>query len=177
VRQGIAIGSLVVLVGLPAGEAAGQWFAGGAAGAGGADVPVGNFASGLRGALRLFAGYELHPNAAVEVMTLDLGTPDDKPAGSRGSRIGAIGLGAVGALRLDRWRLNARAALMSIKGKADGAETEKSTQPMVGLGVGYDVASNWTVGLEGGATRVRFAASAGGEVDVKWLALAASYRF
>jgi len=68
---------MLVLVGLllasPA-PAAAQAYAGLAAGIGGADMPIGSYASGYRGTLRLYGGYAFTPYVAAEAMTLDLGT-------------------------------------------------------------------------------------------------------
>lgn len=152
-----------------------QVYAGFAVGAGGAKVPAGSYAAGVRGMLRLYAGWEFTPRVAVEAMTFDLGSPD-KPAGSK-STIGAFGVAAVGTWPVDRWRLTGRVGVMFMEGRADIAETRKTTQPMIALGAGYDVFPRLTLGLEIGASRVEFASPLNQTAGVSWVGLAATYRF
>lgn len=166
---------LAVSLALPAVVRA-QWYAGLAAGAGGAKVPAGSYAAGVRGMLRLYAGYEFTPNVAVEAMTFDLGSPSGKASGSQ-STIGAFGVAAVGTWLVDRWRFTGRLGVMFMEGRADIAETKKTTQPMLALGVGYDVIPKLTLGAEVGFSRVEFAAPLDEKANVNWIALAATYRF
>jgi len=153
-----------------------QVYAGFAFGAGGADVPPGSYAAGLRGMLRLYAGYEFTPKVAVEAVTFDLGEPKDKPAGSR-STIGAFGFAAVGTLPVDRWRFTGRVGMMFMQGRADIADTRKTTQPMLALGAGYEVIPKLTIGLETGVSRVVFGSPLNEKANVNWTGLAATYRF
>jgi hypothetical protein len=74
-----------------------QVYAGATFGAGGANVPIGNGASGYRGALRLYGGYQFNRLLGAEAMTLDLGTPGTRPECLE-STIGAFGVAAVGTL-------------------------------------------------------------------------------
>jgi outer membrane protein with beta-barrel domain len=166
---------LAASLALPA-PARAQVYAGAAVGAGGAKVPAGSYAAGVRGMLRLFAGYELSPSVAVEAMTFDLGSPSGKPDGSK-STIGAFGVAAVGTLPVDRWRFTGRVGVMFMEGRADIAETRKTTQPMLALGAGYDVIPKLTLGLEVGVSRVEFASPLNETAGVSWVGLAATYRF
>jgi outer membrane protein with beta-barrel domain len=153
-----------------------QVYAGAALGAGGAKVPAGSTAAGIRGMLRLYAGYEFTPRVAIEAMTFDLGSPRDKPDGSK-STIGAFGVAAVGTWPVDRWRFTGRLGVMFMEGRADIAETRKTTQPMLALGAGYDVIPKLTLGLEIGVSRVEFASPLNETAGVTWVGLAATYRF
>jgi hypothetical protein len=160
---------------LPA-VACAQVYAGVAVGAGGAKVPAGSYAAGVRGMLRLYAGYEFTPNVAVEAITFDLGSPGDKPDGSK-STIGAFGVAAVGTLPVGRWRFTGRVGVMFMEGRADIADTRKTTQPMLALGAGYDVIPKLTIGLEAGVSRVEFGSPLNEKANVSWTGLAATYRF
>lgn len=153
-----------------------QVYVGAAVGAGGAKVPAGSYAAGVRGMLRLYAGYEFTRNVAIEAMTFDLGSPGDKPAGSQ-STIGAFGVAAVGTLPVDRWRFTGRVGVMFMEGRADIAETRKTTQPMLALGAGYDVIPKLTLGVELGVSRVEFASPLSEKATVGWVGLAGTYRF
>ncbi len=160
---------------LPA-VACAQVYAGAAVGAGGAKVPAGSYAAGVRGMLRLYAGYEFTPKIAIEAMTFDLGSPRDKPDGSK-STIGAFGVAAVGTLPVDRWRFTGRVGVMFMDGRADIAETKHTTQPMLALGAGYDVMPKLTIGLEAGVSRVEFSSPLNETANVNWVGFAATYRF
>jgi len=169
--------ALAVVVGLAApAVACAQVYAGAAVGAGGAKVPAGSYAAGIRGMLRLYAGYEFTPNVAIEAMTFDLGSPGDKPSGSK-STIGAFGIAAVGTLPVERWRFTGRVGVMFMEGRADIAETRKTTQPMLALGAGYDVIPKLTLGAELGVSRVEFGSPLNEKAGVSWIGLAATYRF
>jgi len=166
--------ALAVVVGLAApAVACGQVYAGAAVGAGGAKVPAGSYAAGIRGMLRLYAGYEFTPNVAIEAMTFDLGSPNGKPV----STIGAFGIAAVGTLPVERWRFTGRVGVMFMEGRADIAETRKTTQPMLALGAGYDVIPKLTLGLEVGVSRVEFGSPLDEKAGVTWVGLNATYRF
>lgn len=168
----------LLLFAAPGAAVQAQTYVGAAFGAGGADVPFGSYASGFRGALRLSLGYEFNPAFAVEAITLDLGTPKDKPAGSNlGSTIGGIGVAAVGTLHADRWRFAGSVGVIAIDGKADNASTEHSAQGIVRLGAGYDATPSFTFGLESGVTRVKFGAPVNDAANVHWTALTVVYRF
>jgi len=175
VRRLVSTSILAASLALPAAARA-QVYAGAAVGAGGAKVPAGSFAAGVRGMLRLYAGYELTPQVAVEAMTFDLGSPGDKPSGSK-STIGAFGVAAVGTLRAERWRFTGRAGVMFMDGRADIAETRHTTQPMLALGAGYDVIPKLTLGAELGVSRVEFGSPLNEKAGVSWIGLAATYRF
>jgi hypothetical protein len=165
---------LAACLALPA-VARAQWYAGLAVGAGGARVAAGSYAAGVRGMLRLYAGYEFTPNLGVEAMTFDLGSPD-KPSGSE-STIGAFGVAAVGTMPVQRWRFTGRAGVMWMDGRADIAETKHTTQPMLALGAGYDVIPRLTIGLEVGVSRVEFGSPLDEKANVNWTGLAATYGF
>jgi Outer membrane protein beta-barrel domain len=166
---------LAASLALPA-VARAQVYAGLAVGAGSAKVPAGSYAAGVRGMLRLYAGYEFTPHVAIEAMTFDLGSPGDKAAGSQ-STIGAFGVAAVGTLPVERWRFTGRVGVMFMEGRADIAETRKTTQAMLALGAGYDVIPKLTLGLEIGASRVEFASPLDEKAGVGWVGLTATYRF
>jgi hypothetical protein len=153
-----------------------QVYAGFAAGAGGAKVPAGSYAAGVRSMLRIYAGYEFTPNVAVEAMTFDLGSQSGKADGSK-STIGAFGVAAVGTLPVKPWRFTGRLGVMFMEGRADIADTRKTTQPMLALGAGYDLTPELTIGLEIGASRVEFASPLSETARVSWTALAATFRF
>jgi hypothetical protein len=174
-RKLVLASILAVSLALPA-VACAQVYAGLAVGAGGAKVPAGSYAAGIRGMLRLYAGYEFTPHVAIEAMTFDLGSPGDKPAGSK-STIGAFGVAAVGTLPVERWRFTGRLGVMFMEGRADIAETRKTTQPMLALGAGYDVIPKLTIGLEIGVSRVEFGSPLNEKASVSWVGLAATYRF
>jgi hypothetical protein len=174
-RKFVLASILAVSLALPA-VACAQVYAGLAVGAGGAKVPAGSYAAGIRGMLRLYAGYEFTPQVAVEAMTFDLGSPGDKPAGSE-STIGAFGVAAVGTLPVERWRFTGRVGVMFMDGRADIAETRHTTQPMLALGAGYDVIPKLTIGLEAGVSRVEFGSPLNETASVSWVGLAATYRF
>jgi hypothetical protein len=173
-RKLVLTSVLAIPLALPA-VARAQWYAGLAVGAGGARVPAGSYAAGVRGMLRLYAGYEFTPKLGVEAMTFDLGSPD-KPSGSE-STIGAFGVAAVGTLPVQRWRFTGRAGVMWMDGRADIAETKHTTQPMLALGAGYDVIPELTLGLEVGVSRVEFGSPLDEKANVNWTGLAATYRF
>ena len=160
---------------LPA-VACAQVYAGLAVGAGGAKVPAGSYAAGVRGMLRLYAGYEFSPHVGIEAMTFDLGSPGDKPDGSK-STIGAFGVAAVGTLPLERWRFTGRVGVMFMDGRADIAETKHTTQSMLAIGAGYDVIPKLTIGLEIGVSRVEFGSPLNETAGVSWIGLAGTYRF
>ena len=161
-----------------------QGYVGGAFGAGGADVAIGSFASGFRGATRLFGGYAFNPRLAVEGMVLNLGEPDDKPTNSS-STISGVGVAAVGTAQTGDWRFNGRIGLMSMQGKASGSigagpvqsSSQKSGQLLLGLAAGYDLTPNLTLGLEIAATSVKFGGPVDDEVNVSLTCLALTYRF
>jgi len=159
---------------LPAAARA-QWYAGLSVGAGGARVAAGSYAAGVRGMLRLYAGYEFTPKVGVEAITFDLGSPD-KPEGSE-STIGAFGIAAVGTLPVNRWRFTGRAGVMWMDGRADIAETEHTSQPMIAIGAGYDVIPKLTVGVEVGVSRVEFGSPLNEKANVNWTGVAGTYRF
>jgi hypothetical protein len=166
---------LAASLALPA-LACAQVYAGFAVGAGGAKVPAGSYAAGVRGMLRLYAGYEFTPNLAVEAMTFDLGSPGGKANGSK-STIGAFGVAAVGTWPVDLWRFTGRLGVMFMEGRADIADTKKTTQPMLALGAGYDVLPKLTLGLEAGVSRVEFGPPLNEKANVSWTGFAATYRF
>jgi hypothetical protein len=85
-----------------------QVYAGATVGLGGAREPIGSYAAGYRGTLRLYGGYELNSHLAGEVMTLDLGTPRNRPE----TTIGAFGVAAVGMLPVHRWRFSRRLGVL-----------------------------------------------------------------
>jgi len=167
--------ALAVLLAAP-GIGCAQWYAGLAAGAGGAKVAAGSYAAGVRGMLRLYGGYEFTPRVAVEAMTFDLGAPRGKDAGSQ-STIGAFGVAAVGTWSVERWRFTGRAGVMFIEGRADIADTKKTTQPMIALGAGYDVLPKLTIGVEAGVSRVEFGSPLSERASVNWTGVAGTYRF
>jgi len=171
-RKHVLTSILAVSLALPA-VACAQVYVGAAVGAGGAKVPAGSYAAGVRGMLRLFAGYEFTPNVAIEAMTFDLGSPNGKPV----STIGAFGVAAVGTLPLERWRFTGRVGVMFMEGRADIAETRKTTQPMFALDVGYDVIPKLTLGAEIGVSRVEFGSPLNEKAGVTWIGLNATYRF
>jgi hypothetical protein len=166
---------LAAVLALP-GLACAQWYAGLAAGAGGAKVAAGSYAAGVRGMLRLYGGYEFTPHVAVEAMTFDLGSPRGKDAGSK-STIGAFGVAAVGTWRVERWRFTGRLGVMAMEGRADVADTRKTTQPMIALGAGYDVLPELTIGVEAGASRVEFNPPLNEKASVNWTGVTGTYRF
>jgi Outer membrane protein beta-barrel domain len=174
-RQPVLASALAVLLAVP-GVTFAQWYAGLAAGAGGARVPAGSTAAGVRGMLRLYAGYEFTPSFAVETMTFDLGSPSGKDPGSK-STIGAFGVAAVGTWSAERWRFTGRAGVMFMEGRADNAETKKTTQPMLAIGAGYDVLPKLTLGVEAGASRVEFNPPLNEKASVNWIGVAGTFRF
>jgi hypothetical protein len=166
----------IALLATPAAARA-QAYIGVALGIGGADVPIGSYASGFRGALQLRGGYEVNQYFAMEAMTINLGEPDDKPAGSPKTTINGIGAVAVGTLRAERWRFSGRLGVMSMEGKAEGASTERSAQPLIGLAVGFDLRPDITLGLEKNVSKVKFGAPISDTVSVNWTAVSVLYRF
>ena len=151
-----------------------QIYAGAVMGVGGANVRFGDFRGGFRGTLRLFGGYELNRHLGIEAFTLDLGTPRDEPVEST---IGAFGVAAVGILPVQRWRFSARLGVLSMDGRADVAETKRTAQGMLALGVGFTVIRTLTLGLETAVSRVEFGAPLNDTARVNWTAVVASYRF
>jgi hypothetical protein len=151
-----------------------QIYAGAAVGAGGARTPIGSYASGFRGLLRLYGGYEFTRNVAAEAMTFDLGTPENKPGND--STIGAIAVAAVGTLPVQRWRFTGRVGVMSMDGRALGVTT-RSPQGMVGFGAGFAVLRRLTIGLETAVSRVKFAAPVNDTTRVNWTGAAATFTF
>jgi hypothetical protein len=139
-------------------------------------VAAGSYAAGVRGMLRLYGGYEFTSRVAVEAMTFDLGSPRGKDAGSK-STIGAFGVAAVGTWSLERWRCTGRVGLMFIEGRADVADTRKTTQPMIAIGAGYDVMPKLTIGVEAGASRVEFGPPLNEKASVNWTGVTGMYRF
>jgi len=165
---------LAIFLALPT-VACAQWYAGLAAGAGGTKVAAGSYAAGVRGMLRLYGGYEFTPHVAVEAMTFDLGSPRGKDAGSK-STIGAFGVAAVGTWSVERWRFTGRLGVMAMEGRADVADTRKTTQPMIALGAGYDVLPELTIGVEAGASRVEFNPPLNEKASVNWTGVTGTYR-
>jgi len=149
-----------------------QVYAGATVGLGGAREPIGSYAAGYRGTLRLYGGYELNSHLAGEVMTLDLGTPRNRPE----TTIGAFGVAAVGMLPVHRWRFSGRLGVLSMDGRAEGATT-RTAQGMLGLGVGFTMVRGLIIGLETAVSRVEFGAPIDDTTRVNWTALAATYRF
>ena len=176
IRLGVVLWIAGLTLVLPA-VCSAQVYAGVTIGAGGAQVPIGSYASGYRGALRLHGGYEFNRQIAAEVMTLDLGTPRKKLEASATSTIGAFGVAAVGTLPVQRWRLSGRLGVLSMDGRANGTATKRSAKGMLGLGVGFNVTRWLTIGLESAVSRVEFGAPINDTVRVNWTALAATYRF
>lgn len=166
----------IILYATPA-VAQAQAYVGVALGVGGADVPIGSYASGYRTAFRLHGGYELSPYLAVEAMALDLSEANDKPAGSPASTIKGVGLAVVGTLHADRWRCSGRLGVMSLEGKADATSTVRSTQPMLGLAVGFDLHAKLTLGFETSVSTVKFGAPVNDAVSINWTALSVIFRF
>ena len=166
----------IALLATPA-VAQAQAYVGVALGVGGADVPIGSYASGFRGAFQLRGGYEVNQYFAIEATTLNLGTPDDKPAGSLKTTVFGVGAVAVGTLRAESWRFNGRLGLISMEGKAEAASTERSAQPTVGLAVGFDLQPNLTLGLEKNVSKVKFGTPISDTMSVNWTTLSAAYRF
>jgi len=78
---------------------------------------------------------------------------------------------------VDRWRFTGRVGVMFMEGRADIAETRKTTQPMLALGAGYDVFPKFTLGAEIGASRVEFGSPLDEKAGVTWVGLNATYRF
>jgi hypothetical protein len=66
---------------------------------------------------------------------------------------------------------------MFIEGRADIADTKKTTQPMIALGAGYDVLPKLTIGVEAGASRVEFGAPLSEKASVNWTGVTGTYRF
>jgi hypothetical protein len=149
-----------------------QVYAGAAVGVGGAREPIGSYAGGYRGTLRLYGGYEFNRHVAAEVMTLDLGTPRNRPE----TTIGAFGVAAVGMLPVQRWRFSGRLGVLSMDGRAEGATT-RTAQGMLALGVGFTIVRGLIIGLETAVSRVEFGAPIHDTTAVNWTALTATYRF
>ena len=166
----LAIAGLTVL--LPA-ESHAQVYAGATFGAGGAQMPFNSDRSGFRGALRLYGGYEFNRHLAAEVMTLDLGTPRNRPT----STIGAFGVAVVGTLPVRRFRFTGRLGAMSMDGRAAGAETKRAGQAMLGLGAGCAATERVTIGLETAVSRVEFGSPLNDAARINWTAVGASFRF
>src|SRR5262245_181097 len=123
-----------------------QAYVGATFGVGGAVVPFGSDLGGFRGALRLFGGYEFGRYIAAEVMTLDLGTPDNPYGASATSTIGAFGVAVVGTLPVQRWRFTARVGALSMDGRVTDTAVTRSGQAMFGIGVGFNVIQRLTLG-------------------------------
>ena len=168
----LGISGLALL--LPA-VCSGQIYGGASIGAGGANASVGSYASGYRGALRLYGGYEFNRHLAAEVMTLDLGTPGNKAQTGNHNTIGAFGVAAVGTFPVQRWRFSGRLGALSMDGRAD--DTTRTGQGMFGLGVGFNLTRGLIIGLETAVSRVEFGAPVNDTASVNWTAFAASYRF
>jgi len=62
-------------------------------------------------------------------------------------------------------------------GRADIAETEHTSQPMIAIGAGYDVIPKLTVGVEVGVSRVEFGSPLDEKANVNWTGVAGTYRF
>jgi hypothetical protein len=105
-------------------------------------------------------------------MTLDLGTPRNRPE----TTIGAFGVAAVGMLPVHRWRFSGRLGVLSMDGRAEGATT-RTAQGMLGLGVGFTMVRGLIIGLETAVSRVEFGAPIDDTTRVNWTALAVTYRF
>jgi|SRR5215510_4844177 len=154
-----------------------QIYAGATFGVGGAEVPFGSDLGGFRGALRLFGGYEFGRYIAAEVMTLDLGTPDNLQGASATSTIGAFGVAVVGTFPVQRWRFSARVGALSMDGRVTDTNVTRSGQAMFGLGVGFNVIQRLTLGLETAVSRAEFGPPVDDTTRVTWTALTTSYRF
>jgi len=83
----------------------------------------------------------------------------------------------VGTWRVERWRFTGRVGVMFMEGRADVADTKKTTQPMIALGVGYDVLPKLTIGVEAGVSRVEFGPPLSEKASVSWTGLTGTYRF
>lgn len=90
-------------------------------------------------AFKLYGGYRLHPNFALEVSGVRLG----RLSGPLGEvKADGVGLDAVGLLPLSKeWTAFALAGAARIKTSA-GGQTDRGTAPKYGLGALYQINSN-----------------------------------
>jgi hypothetical protein len=152
-----------------------QAYVGLSAGVGGATTPIGSYAAGFRGALRLYGGYEFTRYLSAEVMTFDLGTPANRRTDNNENTIGAFGIAAVGTWPVRRWDFSGRLGLMSMEGR--GTTTVKSAQPMVGLGAAFRILRRLSVGVETSTSRADFGSPVNDLVRVNWSTVGATFRF
>lgn len=92
--------------------------------------------------LKVYGGWQLHPNFAVEASAFRLG----RLSGSNGdAKADGVGVDAVGMLPFATdWTALAKLGVASVKTRA-GGDDDRSTVPKVGLGVQYNLSQTMAI--------------------------------
>lgn len=155
------------------GEGAGTFYAGMSAGKAEADCGDTNIDCDTSG-WKLFGGYKVTPNMAVEGGYYSLVNAEETVAPGVDAEVTASGLGLAGVASLpvaDDLELFGKAGIMrwDVEGKATGFPTEKAdgTDLLLGAGATYMVGDNW--GIRGEYENV------GGDLDASMYSVGATF--
>ena len=138
---------------------------------------------------KLFAGYRFGDALDAQVVYFDGGSfkgGDTTPLGTAfGGKFKVSGLGVTAGYRwgfAPAWSLNARAGLASVRTRFEyaapfgsiGSASQTTTQPLLGVGIGYAVTSSVRVGLDYDVTQFRVHTTRG---PLQMLGVAAQFSF
>ena len=138
---------------------------------------------------KIFGAYRFDPSFDVQAVYFDAGRfrgGDVTPSGTPfGGDFRVSGFGLSGGYRWTlaaAWSLTARAGVASVRTKFDyaapydglGSVSQTTTQPLLGVSLGYAVAPSWRLGIDYDMTRFKVYRTRG---SMQMLGLSAQYSF
>lgn len=136
---------------------------------------------------KVFAGYQLPANFELQAVYFDAGHfdgGDTSPLGTAfGGRFKVSGLGVAAGYRwafAPGWSLKGQLGVASVRTRFDyavpfsGDASMTTTQPLVGLSVGYEIAPSWRLSLDLDETRFKVHTTRG---SLRMLGVAAQFSF
>jgi Outer membrane protein beta-barrel domain len=136
---------------------------------------------------KLFAGYRFADGIELQALLFDAGHfdgGDTSPLGTPfGGRFKVGGVGVAAGYRWSfapSWSLKGQLGIASMRTEFDdaaplaGDAKQTTTQPLLGLSVGYAIAPNWQVSLDYDETRFKVYTTRG---SLRMLGVAAAYAF
>jgi len=136
---------------------------------------------------KLLLGYRVTDGVEVEAVLFDGGKFDGGDTSSLGTAFGGRfkvnGIGLAAGYRwsfMPGWSLKGQLGVASVRTRFDyaapfsGDVSESTTQPLVGVSVGYDLTSNWRLSVDYDATRFKVHTTRG---SLQMLGASAQYTF
>ena len=136
---------------------------------------------------KLFLGYRVTDGVELQGVFFDAGKfdgGDTSPLGTAfGGRFKVDGIGLAAGYRwsfMPGWSLKGQLGLASVRTRFDyaapfsGNVSESTTQPLIGVSVGYDLTPNWRLSVDYDATRFKVHTTRG---SLQMLGASAQYAF